>query len=360
MWSFPSGWEELIWAAARAELPAAALEPRVLAAAIDARSHLYTAGRASLGAPLTGAAGERDLAARAVFFTVADAMKVAIPIAELRGRGLLPPSPLRVLDVGAGVGAMTFGVSAALPDRSCRVTAVDRDARALALLRRVTAALPVEVVTLTADVTRPPPDGPFDLVVAGSVLNELPAGEHRPLLDRLLARVTDEGAVIVVEPALRDTARALHRLRDELIAAGAAHVFAPCTRRGPCPALDDPRDWCHEDRPFAAPPRLASLMHRTGLRPGGLKFAYLTLRKRPEPLVAAAVPALRVVSGPLDQKGTIERIVCSDDGRRRLRVLKRDRSDDNRALGEARRGDVILAAADGAVLARVEPARPGT
>src|SRR5262249_42481490 len=146
----------------------------------------------------------------------------------------------------------------------------------------------------------------------------------------------------LIEPALRETARALHRLRDALLADETAHVFAPCTRRGPCPALDDPRDWCHEDRPFAPPPRLAALAHRTGLRLGGLKFAYLPLRKRPDPLVEAAGAALRVVSRPLDQKGSIERIVCSDDGRRRLRVLKRDRSDDNRALGDARRGDVIV------------------
>ena len=47
---------------------------------------------------------------------------------------------------------------------------------------------------------------------------------------------------------------------------GRAHVFAPCTRGGPCPALDDPRDWCHEDRAFRPPRRLAALMQRTGLR----------------------------------------------------------------------------------------------
>jgi ribosomal protein RSM22 (predicted rRNA methylase) len=360
MWTFPESWEERLWAAVRAELPAAVLDLRPLSDAIVARSHRYTDERARLSEVLPGAARDRDLAARALFFTVADAAKVAIPVAELRGRDLIPRSPLRVLDVGAGVGAMTIGLAVSLPEHELRVTAVDRDPRALAILARVAASSGrPSVETVVADVAQRLPDGRFDLVVAGTVLNELDADEQVRLVHAMVERLDRAGAVIVVEPALRTTTRRLHELRDLVLAGGSAYVFAPCTRRGPCPALDDPRDWCHEDRSFRPPPRLALLMQRTGLRNAGLKFAYLTLRKGDERLIGGLdARGLRVVSGPLDQKGTVERIVCGDDGRHRLRLLKRDRNEANRELANCRRGDVILASRDGTELRRVQPAAP--
>ncbi len=341
--------EEALWDAARVELPSWALEMKTLAPAIVARSHRYTDERETLDAPLAGRAREADLAARALFFSVADAAKIELPIAELDARGLLAEK-LRVLDVGAGAGAMTLGLIAARPGRVSSVTAIDRDAPALALLRRAAAVFAPEVrlEVRAADVERLP-DGPFDLVLAGSVLNELSEPRAAALCRELLARTGPRGAVVIVEPALRDTTRALHRLRDRLVAAGDAHVFAPCTRQGPCPALDDERDWCHEDRPFRPPPRLHSLMTRTGLRGATLKFAYLTLRRQDDPLVVvpAGRRALRVVSGTLDSKGTVERLVCGPRGRARLRFLTRARTDALRTLSASRRGDVLLEGDDG-------------
>src|SRR5439155_17805257 len=90
---------------------------------------------------------------------------------------------------------------------------------------------------------------PADLVVMGTLLNELPAEARLSLVQRALAAVSPDGAVIVIEPALRETSRALHELRDAVLAGGHGFVFAPCTRTcAPCPALADPDDWCHEDR----------------------------------------------------------------------------------------------------------------
>lgn len=356
-WTLAADVEERIWTAARAELGEAAVELRALVPAIVERSRRYTDERETLHAPLAGDA-RRDLAARALFFTVADAAKIHIPLAELSGRGLIPERPLTVLDAGAGVGAMTIGLLTFLPGAHT-ITAVDRDRDALGILRRAATAFPGRptVHTLAADVSNGLPGGRFDLVLAGSVLNELPAGRRSETARALLARVAPDGALIIVEPALRDTTRALHRLRDELIAQGAARVFAPCTRTGPCPALDDPRDWCHEDRPFQPPPRLAELARRTGLRTHGLKLAYLTLRHDGAPLVAVAAGrrALRVVSGALDQKGTVERILCGEVGRVRRRELRRDR-ERARILDETDRGDVLLE--DDATTTRISPTSP--
>jgi 2-polyprenyl-3-methyl-5-hydroxy-6-metoxy-1,4-benzoquinol methylase len=350
-WTFPAAWEEKLWQAAPR------VDRRALLAAIAERTLRYTSERQRLHAPMPASQVPADVAARAVFFGVADAAKIAIPVAELAGRGLLPTSdPLRVLDVGAGCGAMTFGLAAALPERRLDVVALDLDAPALAVARAVAALTPsLTLRTLTADLAAAP-EGPFDLVVAGTVLNELPADRRLDAVRWLLARTTPAGAVILVEPALRETSRALHELRDDLRTAGVP-VFAPCTRTAArCPALDDPDDWCHEDRVFQPPPRLAELSRATGLRAGGLKFSYLTLRHDDAPLVPVrpGQAALRVVSDPLDQKGIRERWVCGETGRHKMRVLKRERSE---AFADSRRGDVLVSTPD-APLALHRPGDP--
>jgi 2-polyprenyl-3-methyl-5-hydroxy-6-metoxy-1,4-benzoquinol methylase len=356
-WTLPESVETALWHAAQATLEPGALELRALEAAIAERVRRYTSERERLHDPVAPAKRDRDLAARALFFGVADAAKVAVPIAELVGRGLLPVAPeLGVLDVGAGALAMSLGLGATLAERSLAITAVDLDERALAL--GAAAAAPwaprVKVTWRRLDLSAvPPPPGPFHLVLAGTVLNELAPAARLELVRALVAGLTPDGALILIEPALRHTARALHALRDAVIASSLAHVFAPCIRHAapcirhaaPCPALADDADWCHEDRPFAPPPRLAQLIARTGLRSHGLKFAYLTLRRAPAPL-AIAPPgkvALRVVSGAVDQKGSVDRFACGDDGRVRVRVLTRRRDATLAALAASKRGDVLLA-----------------
>jgi precorrin-6B methylase 2 len=344
LWIVPTEVEEAVHAATRAALGDAPLATAVLTRAIVDRSRRYTSER-------DRPAGDRtaDLAARAMFFTVADAMKLAIPLGELIHRGALPAArPLRIVDLGAGCGAMSLGAIVALPPGiAVEITAIDRDPPALAIAGAAVRALAarrgqsVGFVSRDADVRRAALP-PADLVVIGSVLNELPGDARLAVVLAALAAIGDDGAVIVIEPALRDTARALHELRDAVLAAGRGHVFAPCTRAiAPCPALADPSDWCHEDRALELPPRTAELARLTHLRDSGMKFAYLVLRRHPLALVEAA-PAWRVVSAPMPAKGKLELIGCSAAGRVPLRLLRRHRTAGNRSLEAAERGDVLV------------------
>jgi ribosomal protein RSM22 (predicted rRNA methylase) len=322
----------------RAVYAAVGREPPVseLVHAIVERSRRYTSERDRLGA----AGGPGDLLARALFFTIADAMKVVVPVRELAARGALPARrPLRVVDLGAGCGAMTLGLLTVT--RELDVVAIDRDRAALAIAAAAARELAgVAIATRTGDVATVAIPA-CDLVVMGSVLNELAEPARLAVVERALAAIADDGAVIVVEPALRDTARALHAVRDAVIARGSGHVFAPCTRRGaPCPALADPDDWCHEDRPLELPPRTAELARLTHLRDSGMKLAYLVLRRAPLDLVDDPA-AWRIVSAPRPSKGKLEIYGCSERGRMPLRLLKRHRSADNRELERAERGDVV-------------------
>lgn len=346
-WIVPAELEEVVHAAARAALGDAPLATAALTRAIVDRSRRYTSERDRPAADPTA-----DLAARAMFFTIADAMKIAVPLGELGHRGALPAArPLRIVDLGAGCGAMSLGAIAALPPGvAADIVAIDRDRAALAIARAAVLALAArrgvaaELSTREADLARAPLP-PADLIVLGSVLNELAADTRLAVTARALDAIGDDGAVIIIEPALRDTARALHALRDAVLDSGRGHVFAPCTRTAaPCPALADPSDWCHEDRPLELPRRTAELARLTHLRDAGMKFAYLVLRRRPLGLVDAA-PAWRVVSAPMPAKGKLEVIGCSAAGRMPLRLLRRHRAPGNRAIEAADRGDVLVTAA---------------
>jgi len=343
----PPELEDAVRAAATHVVGEPALATGPLVRAIVDRSRRYTSERDRLSAKTEG-----DLAARAAFFTIADAMKVAIPIGELAGRGAIPARrPLRVVDLGAGCGALSLGLLATLEsdatgDAMFELLLIDQDTDALriasAALRDLAARHDTMMSTTmrVADVTTTGIP-PADLILAGTVLNELPEPERLPLVQRALAALADDGALILIEPALRDTSRALHAVRDAALAAG-AHVFAPCTRQGaPCPMLANPDDWCHEDRPLTLPPRTAELARLTHLRDSGMKFSYLVLRKQPLRLVDRD-HAWRVVSEPWASKGKLELHGCSDAGLVPLRLLRRNRSETTRAFERAHRGDVLV------------------
>lgn len=342
--------EDALWAAARSRLPEEALRRKRLLQAVTERTRIYTSERQRLGSLRSD---PFDLAARALFFTVADAAKIGVPLAELAGRGCLELGrPLRVLDVGAGVGAMSLGLWSWLADRQesgtpIELAAVDVDRDALELFRAAATRLPdrppLEMETRIADASSAwPGHGNFDLVLAGSVLNELGEAERVAVVRRLVGATAEHGSVIVIEPALRETSRALHGLRDAILEEGSAGVFAPCTRQGtPCPALAVESDWCHEERPASLPELAAQMANATGLRDGGLKFSYLVLRRDVRNVAADDRAWLRVVSRPKRSKGQREMFVCGDGGRAPLRLNKRNQSPDNKALARARRGSLV-------------------
>jgi ribosomal protein RSM22 (predicted rRNA methylase) len=312
--------------------------------------------------------GDRDaLCARLCFFLPRDFAKVQAPLCELAAVSALPsPRVLRVLDLGSGLGAT--GLSAAafalrLPGvERVQIDAVDRDPAALAVQRALCerwsrdAGLKIELRTRCA----PLGDGlfgqlspPYHLVLLGFVLNELApasgiaadtsASQHTRL-SRLCELLAPDGALIVLEPSLREHSRALQQVRSRFAAAaGPPYVFAPCLHRGLCPLLERERDWCHEQLPLALPARAAQLARAAGLRDTGLSFSYLTLHTAERSLaeLAPGQHAHRVVSAPLRSKGKLELLVCGADDARRLQRLDRHERPGNAALDTLHRGNVV-------------------
>lgn len=335
-----------------------------LAQAVRALSEVYTQGRAQLE---HGEIGSSAPLARLGFFLPRDMVKLFGPLGELARAGRLPEKPvLRVLDLGAGLGASTLGLARFLRlSRSSvqrlEVSAVERDAGSLKLMSALCAAmrgLPDELVAIElepgrSDLLRDPAPGKFDLVLMGFVLNELflerPA-EQRPalraeLLCRLANKLCEGGALIVLEPALRESARELMHTRDALLSApGAPHIFAPCVHTLACPMLARERDWCHESLEYALPTELAQVAQEAGLRFEGLSYSALvltTVARFGDVQSDETRVRQRIVSDPLRSKGKLELFGCSREGYQRLLRLDRERSAENAGFDQLRRGDIV-------------------
>ena len=224
--------------------------------------------------PARARAAMRDAGAARLGFSFArDVPKGAGAVRELVAARALPfDRTLRVLDLGAGLGATTWGLARALAAGGFRgtleATWVDADVEALDLATAILRARggregPVELRARTVPAAVDGPihaaSGRFDVVLVGQVLSELDVTStdevrrerHAALVGSLLDDRTDvEGAVVVIEPALRDRTRHLHHVRD-LLASRGATVFAPCLHQARCPALAREADWCHSGRSTA-------------------------------------------------------------------------------------------------------------
>lgn len=266
------------------------------------------------------------------------------PVSYAQSRSLLselPARPRSLLDLGSGPGPLAFaGI-----DAGARETiAADRSRPALELARQLAIQSADSLGTREWSPERPLPDGAYDVITMGHVLNELFAGDierRAALLEKVLERVKPGGSLVVMEPALRDTSRALLQVRDVLVAKGYA-VRAPCLFRGACPALVKPTDWCHAERQWRMPALTESLARAAGLRKESLKMSYLVLAPRGEAWAEPPQGRLfRIVSEALEGKGRQRFMGCGPEGRLGLALQDKHRTEANARFFHLERGEVI-------------------
>jgi len=274
------------------------------------------------------------------------------PVSYLQARGVLselPRRPRSALDLGSGPGPVAF---AALDAGAAEVVAADRSARALAAARRLATEMGEPLATREWDPQRRGDlaglagGRKLDLVTMGHVVNELFQGEgaaakRAGLIEQALDLLAPGGSLVVIEPALRETSRALLEVRDLLVSRGVA-VRAPCLFRGACPALVRPTDWCHAERPVDPPPLVDEIGRRAGLRKEAVKMSYLVLAPKGEGWRDPPPGLLfRIVSEPLPSKGRLRYMGCGPDGRKGLALQEKDVTQRNRAFEHLLRGDVV-------------------
>lgn len=351
-----------------------------IAANVSRLSNLLTRERGSLPHPYLKDRGLRE--AYSAYYLPANKRKVHLPLRELslHPAGILLKDKLRVLDLGSGPGTAILGVMdffhASAVQPYLEFTAVDPvienllDAERLfrSIKEDTGAEASLSTIKLVIGKTKSLPQGPFDIIILSNVLSELfhPVShpEHvslsqtksprnrsgmtgeldyrvnllKSLIDRTLA---SNGSCIIIEPALRETSRELLEVRDGLLREG-LHIYSPCLIDDPCPALVNPKDWCHEDIPWEPPAVIREIDKLTGLRKDALKFSYLIVRRDNLSLrdICGNDP-FRVVSEPLISKGKIEYYLCGRGGRRLAVRLDKDESTLNKIFSGLKRGNIV-------------------
>ena len=189
--------------------------------------------------------------------------------------------------------------------------------------------------------------GPYNLIIIANCLNELfstaanPPAERAAVVGQLLPFLSTHGTIMIVEPALRQTARALHQMRDHLLKQGLCTVYSPCLHEAACPALDHQDDWCHEERPWQTPPAIAALDREVGFIKDALKFSYLLLRTDGRTIVTRNPQTFRVVSELRELKGEKRAWLCNETGRPEVGRLDRKVSHHNEAVDHWHRGAIV-------------------
>ena len=232
-------------------------------------------------------ADPRGLAAYGILFFPQTFARVRRVLAEWRQvSGNLPDRPLRVLDLGCGAGAATLAALLELQPRPVSVTALDHSPHALAGLRQLFAACrdlwpAASLTTEVADVRRAAPAGPFDLILASFVLNEVLGDAADDAVESwlrgLLACLAPAGSLAVIEPAGAATCERLQRLRNRFAADPAVVLQAPCPHRRACPLLGAGCGYCHDVRSWRVPDSVSLINRRLQRSVHDLKHGLLVL-----------------------------------------------------------------------------------
>ncbi len=334
-------------------------DPKSLAYAAKSLSLSFTSHREGLGHEYLS--DPEALDAYIASFFMPNAAKTIHCLLQMEGLGIVPGgNAINILDLGSGPGtsilAASFFFARRMPDRTVRFAGIERSRPALIkaheLFRRI-APPNHSLESATAEI------GPgdletilkghrFDIVIAANLINEL-EGEDAPhgLCEEILEdHLAADGSLLLIDPALKETARPLMELRDRLISEGTASVAAPCLHQIACPMLKaGGRDWCHFYIDWDCPKYLEVLDGIAGMDHKHLKMSYFIFKKgRPHESRVKGHESRkwRVVSSPLVSKGKRELMLCGENGDLiRATRLDRDASEKNRALEEAGRGDII-------------------
>ncbi|MDR2862893.1 MAG: class I SAM-dependent methyltransferase [Puniceicoccales bacterium] len=286
--------------------------------AVQRLSDLFTVERPGNAFP-DYAADPALLTAYGLFFFPQSFVRARIALDQpLRFRGWRPAArpdgvPVRILDLGSGTGPCGLAAALALrelaPDTPQILTALDHSPAALATLRQLAPTLPGPALAVETHATdlrcaRTNALPPQDLILAGFAANELFGSDPEALrrwLATLRARLAPGGLLLVLEPALHDTATTLQNAADALAATGAFHHWAPglSTVRSALTGEASRKFWNHEVRRWHAPASLEFLNRRLFRDISVLKFAYVALGTATPPPLPHLPSPMRLVS-PLE------------------------------------------------------------
>jgi len=262
---------------------------------------------------------------------------------------------LSVLDIGCGDGAGIFGVYYALKDairiREFNITGIDGSRRMLEQARRLSGWLRKHDPRFGVRFFRrkiqegfnPTSKKKYDIILAVNSLAEIIQETTVPnrFVSSLLNHLTDDGLILIIEPALKKFSRRLMRLREGLVLNKEVQVLLPCLHDNPCALLhvSKRREWCHQSLRWSPPHFLQIINQGLNREIGVLKFAYLVLTKKKN--CSDRPKGYRVVSDLLKEKGKTRCFICTARGRVELVRLDKSRSLANAGFDRISKGVIV-------------------
>ena len=297
-----------------------------------------------------------------MYFLPSNIYKIHLPLKELslHPQKILSKKEIKILDLGSGPGTTILGILDFFSNQkkrpSLEFTAIDSVVENLSIAKdlfklfteNVNIDASLKTFKINIEKAEAIPEGSYDIIILSNILNELFYKEEKKIAKRVSFLTTiirkflaSDGNCIIIEPALRETTREMLEIRDSLVKNG-FKIYSPCLIDEPCPALSNPKDWCHEDIPWIPPKIIKEIDKLTGLRKDSLKFSYLVLRKDKLSLSDILEKnSYRVVSEPLVSKGKLEFYICGIGGRRLITMLDKDKTPSNMQFQKLQRGDIV-------------------
>ncbi|HBL67186.1 MAG TPA: hypothetical protein DER41_03720 [Firmicutes bacterium] len=309
-------------------------------------------------------------AAYLAYFFPVNCVKTFLLLRRIASEGFLPPmspttpktstpptttaTPWRILDFGCGPGSAALGTAFYLESHLnphsavAELYLVDQSATvletAVRLLER--SDLPLQIHAAS----RIPQEMDFDLILAFNVLNENTVEESQRIFTLLKNRLSPTGRLLVAEPALRETARRLIELRDQLLTDPDVALLWPCCHCANCQGILAENDWCHGTEVWERPDWIAQIDREIGSKKERLNYAALLYATKDSAGTASASgtnitsdTTWRVVSDPIIERGKRLLYLCGGPTGERIRAtaLERHLSEKNRDFFAARRYDLL-------------------
>ena len=297
-----------------------------------------------------------------LYFLPSNIYKIHLPLKELslHPKKILSKKLLKILDLGSGPGTTILGILDFFSNQkkmpSLEFTAIDSVAENLSIAKNlfklftenINIDASLKTFKINIEKAGTIPQDTYDIIILSNILNELFYEDNKRIAKRVSFLntiidkfLTPDGSCIIIEPALRETTRGMLDVRDNLMKNG-FKIYSPCLIDEPCPALLNPKDWCHEDIPWIPPVIIKELDKLTGLRKDSLKFSYLVLRKDKLSLTDVLEKnSYRIVSEPLISKGKLEFYICGHGGRQLVTRLDKDETPSNIQFQKLQRGDIV-------------------
>jgi ribosomal protein RSM22 (predicted rRNA methylase) len=245
---------------------------------------------------------ERMAHAYALYFTLINFSKLEFLLAHLPST--FTAQSLRVLDFGCGPGTASLALKSA-PLTISELVLMDASPSMIKI-----AGFLIEEFLGGIPLVQHDAQKSYDLILAANVLNEIPEDKIKPTLNELLEWLAPEGALVLLEPALKPATHRAMRARDYLLAQDRAlNPLFPCTRRDACPMLQrEPDNWCHGTLRWEEPRLTQQLDELLGFNKHRIKYCGFVFQRG-----AQMLNGKRILGDPVKRKHGTEVLVCGPD-----------------------------------------------